>query len=204
MTPPPSQGSSSQQFYNSPMGSVMFPILSSSFHSLIFPLSSSITSWTTVSLPFLVSSFFHRLQFLSNLCQYCLSYSPSDHPYNLLAVYRPGNSPLLYSLSSSSFSCHLTSWLFLLYSSSNFLSKSPVFFRFFQLSHVSPSAMKPFHQTRYLFFPRTFLLFSIFSTSHSSSPLITTGCGISIFCPSTWLVYLRILLVVRLTSGDRN
>ena len=143
MTPPPSQGSSSRRFYNSPMGSVMFPISSSSFHSSIFPPSSSTTSRTAVSLPFPLSahpSFFHLLQFLSNLCQYCLSYSSSDHPYNLLAVYHPGNPPLLYSLSSSSLSCRLTSRLFLLYSSSNSFSKSPTFFRFSRLSHVSPSA----------------------------------------------------------------
>ena len=148
MIPLPSQGSSSRRFYNSPMGSVMFSISSSSFHSSIFPPSSSTTSRTAVSLSFPVSanpSFFHCLQFLSNLCQYCLLYSPSDHPYNLLAVYCPGNPPLLYSLSSSSFSCHLTSWLSLLYSSSNFLNKSPAFFRFSQLSYISLSAVKPFH-----------------------------------------------------------
>ena len=100
---------------------------------LIFSPSSSTTSQTTVSLPFPVSanpSFFYRLQFLSNLCQYCLSYSPSDHPYKLLVVYCPGKPPLLYSLLSSSFSYRLTSRLSLLYSSSNSLSKSPAFLRF--------------------------------------------------------------------------
>ena len=89
MTLPPSQVFLSQGFYSSPVGSPTFPISSSLFHSLIFPPSFLPTSQTTVSLPFILpASFtcFHRLQFLSSLCQYCLSYSPSDHPNKLLVV----------------------------------------------------------------------------------------------------------------------
>ena len=73
MTPPPSQDSSSRRFYSSFEASPICPISSSSTHSLIFPPSSSTTSRTTVSLPFTSPAsftFFHRLQFLSSLCQY--------------------------------------------------------------------------------------------------------------------------------------
>ena len=157
------------------------PISSSSIHSLIFPLSSLTTSWTAVSFLFTSPAgftFFHCFQFLSSLCQYWRSYSPSDHPNNLLVVYHPGNPPLQYSLSSSTSSCCLTSLLSLLYSFWNSLSKSPAFYRFFLLFQVSPSTVNPFHHTKNLSFPLTFLLFKILSTSYSSSlssPTLTFG-----------------------------
>ena len=89
MTSPPSQVFSSRGFYSSSIGSPILSISSSSFHSSIFPPSSSTTSQTAVSLPFAPSAgftYFYYFQFLSNLCQYCLSYSPSDHPNKLLVV----------------------------------------------------------------------------------------------------------------------
>ena len=78
-------------------------------------------------------------------------------------------------------------------------TNSIVFFRFSLLFHVSSSAVQPFYRTKYLSLPHTFLLFMIFSTSHSSSPLITTGCGVSFFCSSTCDLYLHTLLT--LTTG---
>ena len=128
---------------------------------------------------------FHHHQFSSNLFQYSCSYFFSLHPYNNLAVYFPGN-PLLNTHLFSSVSYHLaSSSSSLLYFFSNSSIRSLAFLRFFLLSQVSSSAIHPFHHTKYLSLPRTRLLFIIFSTSHSSSSSITTGCGISFFCPST-------------------
>ena len=114
-------------------------------------------------------------------------------------MYLSGNS-LLNTFLFSSASCHLTSsssslQYSLLNSSTNFI----VFLRFSLLSHVSSSAVHPFHRTKYLSLPRTFLLFIIFSTSHSSSPSITTGCGASFLWSSTCDLYHRTQLT--LTTG---
>ena len=128
---------------------------------------------------------FHCRQFSSNLFQCSCSYFFSPHPYSNFAVYFLGN-PLLYVFSSSSLSCRrVSSSSSLPYFFSNSSTSSLAFLRFSLLSQVSSSAVHPFHHTRYLSLPRTHLLFIIFSTSHSSSPSITTGCGISFFCPST-------------------
>ena len=128
---------------------------------------------------------FHHCQFSSNFFQYSCSYFFSPHPYNNFAVYFPGN-PLLYMFFSSSLSCRrVSSSSSLPYSLSNSSTNSLVFLRFSLLSQVSSSAVHPFYCTRYLSLPHTLLLFIIFSTSHSSSLSITTGCGISFFCPST-------------------
>ena len=114
-------------------------------------------------------------------------------------MYFPGSSLLNVFLSSSASCCHTSSSSSLLYSFSNSSTNSIAFFRFSLFFQVSSSAVHHFHCTKYLSFPHTFLLFMIFSTSHSSSPLITTGCGISFLCPSTWLVYFHTLLT--LTTG---
>ena len=101
------------------------------------------------------------------LLQYSLSYFLFPHPYNTLAVYLPSNS-LLNILSSSSFSCCLTSSSSSLqYSLSNSLTNSIAFFKFSLFFHISSSAVHLFHHTKYLSFSLTFLLFMIFSTSHS-------------------------------------
>ena len=97
---------------------------------------------------------------------------------------------------SSSHSCHTTSFLSHRYS---FLNSSIASFAFSKFSlpfQVSDSAVNPFHHTKYLSFPLTFLLFSIHSTSHSSSPSIMTGAGCSFLCPSTCPIYHRILLML--------
>ena len=168
---------------------------SSSIHSRTPDFSSSISS--SSGIVFIVPLFcgflpFHRLQFLSNLPQYSWSYCLSDHPYNLFAVNLPGSS-LHWNIP---FSCsyHATSSISRQYSFSNSSITSFAFSRFSLPSQVSDSAVNPFQRTKYLSLPLTFLLFSIRSTSHSSSPSIITGAGCSFFCPSTCPTYHRILL----------
>ena len=114
-------------------------------------------------------------------------------------MYLPGSSILNIFLSSSVSYCLTSSSSSLQYSLSNSLTNSIVFFKFSLLSQVFFLAVYSFHHTKYLSLPRTFLLFIIFSTSHSSSPLITTSCGVSFFCPSTCDLYYRIQLT--LTTG---
>ena len=109
-------------------------------------------------------------------------------------MYLPSNSLLNIFLSFSSSCCLTSSSSSLQYSFSNFSTNSIIFFKFSLLFQVSFSAIHPFHHTRYLFFPHTFLLFIIFLTFHSSSPSITTGCGISFLCPSTCNLYFYTLL----------
>ena len=73
---------------------------------------------------------------------------------------------------------------------------SLAFSKFSSPFQVSDSAVNPFYRTRYLFFPLICRLFSILSTSYSSSPSITTGAGCSFLCPSTCPTYLHILLTL--------
>ena len=168
---------------------------SSSVHSLIPELSYSISSSSSfiVSIVFcpLVFPSFHLLQFLSNLAQYSLSYLFSDHPNNFFAVNHPGSSPLLNV--PSSFSCCLISSISHRYSFSYSSTASFAFSRFSLPFQVSDSAVNPFHRTRYLSFPYIRHLFRILSTSHSSSPLITTGPGCPFLCPPTYLCVLLTL-----------
>ena len=140
---------------------------------------------------------FHRLQFFSILPQYSWSYRLSDHPYSFFAVNLPGSSPR-WNVSSSR-SCCATSSMSRRYSFSNSSTTSFAFSKFSLPSQVSDSAVNPFQRTKYLFFPLTFLLFSIHSTSHSSSPSIITRTGCSFLCPSTCPTYRHILLT--LTTG---
>ena len=121
---------------------------------------------------------FHSYQFLSNFFKYSSSNFLSSHLYNILAVNFPGNLPLLKSLSSTSsiFSCFL---IFVFLSKS--ANASSAFFRFSLLSHVSPSAVNPFHHTKYFSTPLIFFLFKIFSTSHSSTPSTSIGFPSSFF-----------------------
>ena len=178
----------------------MFPISSlfSSVHSLSPEppclLSSSSSFIISMVLHPLVLPPFHCLQFLSNLAQYSSSYLLSDHPNSFLAMNHPGNSPLLNV--PSSFSCFLTSSISHQYSFSYSSIASFVFSRFSLPSQVSDSAVNPFHCTRYLSFPHILHLFRILSTSHFSSPSITTGAGCSFLCPSTCPTYFHILLTL--------
>ena len=171
----------------------MLPISSSS--SFIYSQTPNFSS--SSGIVFIVSLLagllpFHRLQFLSNLPQYSWSYRLSDHPYSIFAVNLPGSSPRLNVISSHS--CRATSSMSCRYSFSNSSIASFAFSKFSLPSQVSDSAVNPFHRTKYLSFPLTFLLFSIHSTSHSSSPSIMTGASCSFFCPSTCPTYHRILL----------
>ena len=111
-------------------------------------------------------------------------------------MYLSGNSLLTVFLSSSA-SCYLTSSsLSLLYSFSNSFTSSIAFFKFPLLSYISFSAVYPFCHTRYLSLLRIFLLFMIFSTSHSFSPSITTSYDTSFLCPSPYGLYLHTLLTL--------
>ena len=171
---------------------------SSSVYSFIpeFPCLISFSSSFIVSiiLCFLVLPPFHLLQFLSNLAQYSSSYLLSNHPNSFLAVNLPGNSPLRNV--PSSFFYLLTSSMSLLCSFSYSLTASFAFSRFSLPSHVSDSAMNPFHCTRYLSFPHICCLFRILSTFYSSSPSISTRAGCSFLCPSTCPTYFCILLML--------
>jgi len=135
---------------------------------------------------------FHRLQFLSNLLQYSWSYRLSNHLYSFFTVNLPGSSPRWNVPSSRS--CRATSSVSCRYSFSNSSIASFAFFKFSLLSQVSDSAVNPFQRTKYLSLPLIFLLFSILSTFHSSSPSIMTGASCSFLCPSTCPIYHRILL----------
>ena len=121
---------------------------------------------------------FHQL--LSNFLKYFSSNFPSSYLYSIFAVNFPGNSLFLKSLSSamSNFSCLLTS-IFILFSNfsntSLASSKSSFFFQ------VLCSTINSFHHTKYLSTPLIFLLFKIFSTSHSSIPSTSTGFPSSFF-----------------------
>ena len=174
---------------------------SSSVHSLSPELSCLISFSfffiVSIVLCSLVYPPFHCFQFLSILLQYSLSYCLSDHPNSFFAINCSSSSSLLNV--PSPLSCCLTSSMPCWYSFSYSLTASFVFFRFFFPFQVSDSAVNPFHHTRYLSFPCIHCFFRILSTSHTYSPLITTGAGCSFLCPSTCSIYLCILLT--LTTG---
>ena len=131
---------------------------------------------------------FHFCQFLSNFLKYSSSNFPLSHPYSIFAINFPGSSPLLKSFSStmSNFSCLLISAFILL---SNYSSTSLVFPKSSSLSQVSCSTINPFYCTRYLSTSLIFLLFNIFSISHSLTPSISICFSFSFFCPSTCSLY---------------
>ena len=141
---------------------------------------------------------FHFCQFLSNFLRYSSSNFLSSHLYNTFAVNLPGSFPLLKSLFSaiSILSCLLTSTFIY---SSNSPNASFAFSKFSLLSQVLYSAVNLFHHTRYLSTPLIFLLFSIFSTSHSLIPFTSIGFPSSLFCPPTCSLYRTIQLM--LTTG---
>ena len=141
---------------------------------------------------------FHLHQFLFSLFKYSSSNFPSSYPYNIFIINFPGNSPLLKSFSSaiSIFSCLLTSTFILpLNSFTNSLACSRSFF----LSYISLSAMNLFYHTKYFLTPLIFLLFNIFSTSHSSTPSTSIGFSSSFFYSSTCSLYctIRLMFITR-------
>ena len=84
------------------------------------------------------------------------------------------------------FFCLLTSTLSF---PSNFATVFFTFAKSSSLSHVLFSATNPFHYTKYLNTPCTFLLFNIFSTSYFSTSSTFISFTFSIFCPSTCSLY---------------
>ena len=136
---------------------------------------------------------FHFFQFFSNLFKYSSSNFWSSHPYNIFAVNFPGNFPLLKSLSSamSIFSCLLTSTL--IFPSNSFMASS-AFFKFSILSQVSPSAVNPFHRTRYFSTPLIFFYSEFFLLPILRLLLLLLGFPSSFFCPSTCSLYHTIRL----------
>ena len=139
---------------------------------------------------------FHLCQFLSNFLKYSFSNFPLFQPYSNFAIYFPGNSILLNSFAfvfcfQFTSSCLLTSAPILpLNSSTNSLACSRSSF----LSHISFSTVNLFYHTRYFSTPLIFLLFNIFSTSHSSTPSTLIGLPSSLFYPFTCSLYHTIRL----------
>ena len=134
---------------------------------------------------------FHFHQFLSNFLKYYSSNFPLFYLYSIFAINFPGNSPLLKSFSSvlSNFSCFLTSTFILPLNSSNTPAAFP---KSFFLSQILCSTVNPFYHTKYLSTSLIFLLFNIFSISHSLTPSISIGFPSSFFCPSTCSLYYTI------------
>ena len=91
----------------------------------------------------------------------------------------------------SSLSYHLTS-VFIFFS--NLFTNFFVFSKFFSFSHILFSAINPFQCTKYFITSFTFLLFNIFSISHSSILSTSTSFGSFTFHPFTDSLYLIILL----------
>ena len=135
---------------------------------------------------------FHFHQFLSNFFKYFSSNFPSSfHLYSIFAINFPSSSLLLKSLSFaiSNLSYLLTSTFILLSNSSN------AFFvcsRFSLFSHVSCSTVNPFHLTKYFSTSLIFLLFKIFSTSHSLALFTLISFPSFFFCSPTCSLYCTI------------
>ena len=150
---------------------------------------------------FICLLFFHLFQFFSNFFRYSSSNFLSSYLYNSFAIYFPGNS-LLLNLSAlgfnfifyfcSTLSCLLTSASSLPLNSS---TKSFMYPKSFFFSHVSCSAVNPFHCTKYLFTPLIFLLFNILSISYSSFSSTFTGFSSSFLCLPTCSLYHTIQLI---------
>ena len=137
------------------------------------------------SFSYLVLSFpFQFCQFFSNFLKYSFLNFLLYYLYNILAIYFPGSSPLLKLFSSiqSNSSCLLTSVFTL---SSNSITNFFIFSKSSSFSQLSCFAVNPFYHTKYFVTPLTFLLFNIFSTSHSSTPSTFIGLTSSFFCSST-------------------
>ena len=109
---------------------------------------------------------FYFCQFLFNFFKYSISNCLLSYLYDIFAIYFPDNFFLLKSLSSTifNFSCCLTS-IFIL--SSNSTTTFFIFSKFFFFFQILYSTINLFYHTKYFTTPCIFLLFKIFSTSHS-------------------------------------
>ena len=137
---------------------------------------------------FFAETDFHFCQFLSNFFRYLCSNFPLSHLYSIFTVHFSDNFFLLKSCSftKSNFSYLLTSVLILL---SNSTTISFVFSKFSFLFQMLYYIINLFHFTKYFTTPLIFLLFRIFSTSHSSIPSISTSFSFFFFWPSTCSLY---------------
>ena len=131
---------------------------------------------------------FYFCQFLSNFLSYLFLNFPSSHLYSSFAIYFPSNSALLKSFSSaqSNLSYLLTSIFIHSSKSATFFF---MFFKFFSFSQLLFSTVNLFRCTKYFVTPLTFLLFKIFSTSHSLTSFTSTGFPFFFFCSFTWFLY---------------
>ena len=146
-----------------------------------FLLRSCLITWPPFKIPYFEECFY-QFQFSFYLLSLCLSYSLFDHFHNTFAINLPGNSlENTFLLSSSSY--FLISLASFPYSLLNSSTNSFVFSRFFLFFYVS-SAVYSFYCTKNFFFSLTTLLFSILSTSNSSSPFMMTSFGDVLFCSS--------------------
>ena len=132
----------------------------------------------------------HFCQFLFNFLKYSFSNFLLFYLYNIFTVYFPSKSPLLksFSFATSNFSYHLTSVF-------NIPSNSAITFFVFSKSSFSQLLcfiINLFHHTKYFITSFIFLLFKIFSTSHSSTLSTSTSFTSSTFCPSTCFLYYTI------------
>ena len=120
---------------------------------------------------------FYFCQFLSNFFKYLISNFLSSYSYNIFAMYLSGNTLLLlkfFFLAISKFFYYITSIFILL---SNLAITLFVFSKPSSLSQVLCFALNSFYHTEYLTTSCIFLLFKIFSTSHSS--IFSTSTSIS-------------------------
>ena len=78
---------------------------------------------------------------------------------------------------------------------SNLSTNFFAFSKFSFFSQVSYSAVNPFYLTKYLSTPFIFLLFKIFSTSHSSTSFTSIGFTSFFFYPSTCSLYCTTQLI---------
>ena len=145
----------SRFLYNSPYGSQISPILSSSSVHFLSPnslcsISSSFSLIISMVHHHLLCLPFYHLQFLSSLLQYSLLYFLSIYPNSFLTINLPGNFPLANIPLFSSLSCLCISSISLLYSISNSSTISLAFPKFSSPSHISNSTMNLFYCTKYL------------------------------------------------------
>ena len=160
--------------------------------SLLFIFFFSSSSLSSILLKYLFSLIclfsFYLFQFCSNFSKYSSSNFLSSYPYSNFTIYFPSNSILLYFFLFAFLSptCYFTSAPNLPLKS---FTNSFAFFKSSSFSYVSFSAVNLFHHTKYFSTPLIFLLFKIFSTSHSSTLSTLTGFSSFFFCPFTCSLY---------------
>ena len=137
----------------------------------------------------LFPKFFFLLFFLSSIISNFFPFSPSIlYQISCYSIYITFLLYIFLAVLLYSLLCYSFFFICLTlppYSSSNLSTKFCTFPKFSLGSQMSFSVVYFFHHTRYLFFSLNFLLFNIFSTLYSSSPLIITGDSHFFLWPST-------------------